>query len=538
MVKNNISEVVLLVCSVILLSVSQPSLFFEDGLSFCAWICYIPVFLLAERVSLKKSYLYGFLYGSLSYLCMCWWLSSFGVAAISFVCLLFGFYNSIVFFLLCLSKHIFPKKQKSFFWIFRAALVISAEYGRTHGVFAFSYGIIGYSQWKNPVLLKFSSLFGVMGVSFVILLANSLIAKIIHEKNLKRNFRAVSICISFIFGIYLYWFIPLFFPKNQASEVLNVVLIQNSSSAHSDSISDYIKDAATLKSLTDKALRLYPETELVVWGETAVVPDIIYHLKNKSDPERHSLAVDLNSYFRSKECSFLIGNNHIDVDGTHNAALYFSHISNNEVGVYNKNHLVPFTEFWPDFLDFKMFDGIKDSLNCEYFAKGNGFKLFSIENSAGSKLNFSVPICFEDSFANIAAEMKKNGADFFVNISDDAWSGSEAARNMHLSMSAFRCAEFSSPMIRSTIDGKTCALDSCGKVISVIDSGCDSFLCTKMYVHKKSRTFYLFAGDLPVQILCCLVIVLLLILSARFAKVILYGRRKAEKKSYSFWSGN
>lgn len=524
MIKNNLSEAALLVCALVLLSVSQPSFLFEDGLSFCAWISYIPFFILAERVALKKSFLYGFLYGFLAYLCMCWWLSSFGLVAISFVCFLFAFYNAGLFFLLYFSKNIFPQGLKKYFWIFRVALVLCVEYGRTHGIFGFSYGIIGYSQWKNPVFLKFASLFGVMGVSFVILLVNSLLAKIISEKNIVRNLRAVCFCISFLSGISIYWLVPPFFPKNISSESLNVALIQNSSSAHSASISDYKKDAALLKSLSDEALRLFPETELVVWAETAVVPDIIYHLNNKADSERHSLAVDLNSYFRSKDCSFLIGNNHIDEAGTHNAALYFSP-SQNDVGVYNKNHLVPFTEFWPDFLDFKIFDRIKDSLNCEFFAHGSGFKSFSIKNSSGSTLNFAVPICFEDSFAPVVAEMKKNGADFFVNISDDAWSGSEPARNMHLSMSAFRCAEFSSPMVRSTIDGKTCALDSSGKVISEIDSGCDSFLCAKLAVEKNSRTFYLFAGDLPVQILCALVLLLLLILSARFVKVSVYGRR-------------
>ena len=524
MVKNNLSEAALLICAVVLLSVSQPSFLFEDGLSFFAWFSYIPFFILAERTSFKKSFLYGFIYGFLSYLCMCWWLSSFGSVAILFVCFLFAFYNAGVFFLLCFSKKSFPQCFGRFFWIFRAALVLCAEYGRTHGIFAFSYGIIGYSQWKNPVFLKFASLFGVMGVSFVILLVNSLIAKIILEKSLVKNLRAACVCVSLLSGIFIYWLLPPFFSKNADSECLNVALIQNSSSAHSASISDYKKDAALLKSLTDEALRLYPETELVVWAETAVVPDILYHLNNKADSERHSLAVDLNSYFRAKDCSFLIGNNHIDGDGTHNAALYFSRLEN-DIGVYNKNHLVPFTEFWPDFLDYKIFDGIKDSLNCEFFAHGSGFKSFSIRNSSGSTLDFAVPICFEDSFAHLVAGMKKNGADFFVNISDDAWSGSEAARNMHLSMSAFRCAEFSSPMIRSTIDGKTCALDSSGKVISKIDSECDSFLCAELAVVKDSGTFYLFTGDLPVQILCALVLLLLLILSARFVKVMIYGRR-------------
>ena len=127
MIKNNLSEAVLLVCAVVLLSVSQPSFLFEDGLSFCAWISYIPFFILAERVAFKKSFLYGFLYGFLAYLSMCWWLSSFGLVAISFVCFLFAFYNAVLFFLLYFSKNIFPQGLKKYFWIFRAALVLCVE---------------------------------------------------------------------------------------------------------------------------------------------------------------------------------------------------------------------------------------------------------------------------------------------------------------------------------------------------------------------------------------------------------------------------
>ena len=361
-------------------------------------------------------------------------------------------------------------------------------------------------------------------MSFVILLVNSLLAKIISEKNLLRNLRAVCFCISFLSGIFIYWLVPPLSPKNISSESLNVALIQNSSSAHSESISDYKKDAALLKSLSDEALRLFPETELVVWAETAVVPDIIYHLNNKADSERHSLAVDLNSYYRSKDCSFLIGNNHIDEVGTHNAALYFSP-SQNDVGVYNKNHLVPFTEFWPDFLDFKFFDRIKDSLNCEFFAHGCGFKSFSIKNSSGSTLNFAVPICFEDSFSPLIRKMKDSGADFFVNISDDAWSSSEAARNMHLSMSAFRCAEYASPMIRSTIDGKTCLLDCKGSLRAQIDSGRDGFLCAELQLPEKAKTLYMLTGDWPLIFICLFTLLFLLILSLQFVKVRIYGRR-------------
>ena len=505
--------------SVVLFALSQPSFLFEDGLSFCAWFAYIPFFLLLERVSVRRSFLWGAVYGALSYFCLCWWLSAFGAVALSFVCVLFAVYNALLFFFISLSQSVFPKKYGHFFWIFRALLVLSLEFLRTHGIFAFSYGIIGYSQWKNPVFLRFASLCGVMGVSLLILLFNSLAAKIISEKNLRANFRTCAIFCSVFLALVLFWGVDSRFHAERAGNFLRVVLIQNASSAPSSSLSDYEKDALLLQKLTDTALRSQPETELVVWAETAIVPDILQNLGKSSDKRRHALSKNLVEFFHSKDTAFLIGNNFSDESGTHNAALLFSPDSE-EVSVYSKNHLVPFTEFWPSFLDFKIFDGIKESLNCDFFAHGTGISLFTVKN-----FRFATPICFEDSFAPLMRKMKKAGADFFVNISDDAWSGENAARNMHLSMSAFRCAEFRTPMIRATIDGRTCVINSNGKVISSLESGIDGFLCENFSVPKEKPTVYQFFGDSLLWILSALVLVSVLILSVRFCRIKTYGRR-------------
>ena len=476
--------------------------------------------------------MWGAFYGAVSYFCLCWWLSSFGAAAVSFVCVLFAFYNAILFFLISFSKSVFPEKFRRFFWIFRSLLVLTVEFLRTHGIFGFSYGIIGYSQWQNPVFLHFSSLFGVMGVSFLILLVNSLIAKIISEKNLRANLKNCASLASFFIALVLFrFFSPILKPGTSPKEI-QVALIQNASSAPSRSISDYEKDASLLQKLTDEALAQNPGTELVVWAETAIVPDILGNLKNPGDERRHALSKNLVEYFKSKECAFLIGNNYNDADGTHNAALLFSPDSE-KVQFYCKNHLVPFTEFWPGFLDFRIFDGVKASLNCDGFSKGSEISVFDFDS-----LRFSTPICFEDSFAPLMRKMKGLGADFFVNISDDAWSHQNSARKMHLSMSAFRCAEFRTPMLRSTIDGKTCIIGSDGKILSEIDSGTDGFLCDSFSVPKNSPTLYEITGDIILWILSALVFLLLLILSVRFYKIKKYGRKQAEKESYRLRSGD
>ncbi|MBB5225290.1 apolipoprotein N-acyltransferase [Treponema ruminis] len=519
MKRSNLLDFILLLISLFFLFLSQPSFLFEDGCSFFAWIAYIPFFILASRLALKASFFFGALHGFLFCLFLCPWLSQFGLIALLFVSCIFAFYNSISLFLISFFQKYCPQKFSSSLWILRIFPVLALEFLRTKGFLAFSYGVIGYSQWQIPAFLKFSSLFGVWGVSFLILLVNSLLAKIISEKNVRNNLKKFSLCLSLVLAVFIFWLSDFLIPQGKNPSVLSVALIQNASSSSSRDISDYERDSLLLQKLTDRALASNPESELIVWPETAIVPDFLFHAQNPSDKRRHELSEKLLSFISGKNSAFLIGSNHRDGRKTYNSALYFSP-KESGAEVYNKNILVPFTEYWPSFLDFEFFDGLKSDLNCDLFEKGSEVKIFKI-----GKLNFASPICFEDSFSPLIRKMKKKGAEFFVNISDDAWASSEAARKMHLSMSVFRAAEYSSPFIRSTIDGKTCVIDSRGKVTGEIPCGIDGFLCAKIEVEKNSRTPYIIIGDVFIWAITIFTLIFLLILSAGFVKVKCYGRR-------------
>ncbi|MCR4821562.1 MAG: apolipoprotein N-acyltransferase [Treponema sp.] len=492
---------------------SQPSLLFENGLFLLAWTAFIPLFILLENISIKSSALYGFAYGLLFYYGLCWWFSSFGFIALSFVAFLHGFYFALVFFLIAWSKKVFPKRFSSLHWLFRVFILLSFDFIRSRGMLGFSYGICAYSQWHLAPMLKFASFFGVNGVSFLIYSFNSILAKIIYEKDFSGNLKKLSFFLSLIVSILILNLLP---EKEGKVRTLHYALIQNASSASSSTIDDYVRDFELLKSLTDKALESEKNTELVVWPETSVVPDIIYHLKHTSDYKRHSLALSLVEYIKSKNISFITGNNFLDGDGVHNAALFFT--PDGGVEFYLKNHLVPFTECWPDFLDSKVFDGIKKRLNCEFFAPGKEVRVFKMK-----ALSLAVPICFEDSFSPLLAEMKALGADIFVNISDDAWAHSVAAQNIHASMSVFRSAEYGTATLRSTIDGKSCMIDWHGKIIEELSPGIDSFLAGKLSIPENSRTLYSFTGDFIYFVLTLATISFLLILLVLFVKVKVYG---------------
>lgn len=518
MKKNKFFFFILFSLSLLFYTLSQPSIIFSDGISFCAWGAYIPLFVLLEQISLSAALFLGFLFGTLLSCTLFFWLSSFGFIALTFVSFLFALFYSILFFFIVLSKKIFPESAVPLFWIFRAFLILTAEFLRIHGLFSFPYGNIAYSQWKNPFLLNLSSYMGVWGVTLFILLVNSYFASLITEKKIL-NKKYLLKGFSLFFCIYLFSGISFFvfkkiFSKNK-SVGIPIALIQCPSTAKSSGIDSYEKDFLLLKNLSEKALSSHPNTELIVWPETAFVPDFMHFSSDSSDRRRHKLSLDLIDFLNNSHVSFIIGSNYGDERGIHNSAIFYDS-ENKNFQIYNKIHLVPFTEKWPAFFDSDIFTPIKKSLNCDDFAPGKDIKVFPHKS-----FRFAVPICFEDSFSSFIKDMKFFSCDFFVNISDDAWAGSKAEKNMHLAMSVFRSAEEATPFARSTIDGMTCIIDAHGSIVTCLECGSDDFLFG-IIEPVAFRSLYSLIGDIPVIFITVTVLFALLILSAVFVKVKLW----------------
>lgn len=473
--------------SLILFSLSNPGIFFSEGCGIFAWFSYVPIFILISqscKSSYKAAFLFGFLYGSLGWLLLCWWLSSFGPAAILFVISVYGIFFGIFFVILKILFNFFPKAR---FLIFPAAFTLF-EIFRSSGFFGFSYGVAGYTQYKNKFALSSARFVGVYGISFLIFLFNSCFSEIlisIRDK-IKNHNKIKKQKILLILGIFLFLSASFLFQKsqkNRKTEKISVNLIQNFSADESDNIDDFENDVKNLIKLSENSLRKN-QADLVVWPETAVVPDIFYHLNEKNDSRRKKIAENLVSYVSSKKSDFLIGNNHreksVKNDGEweyFNSALNLKHNDDNRLifNFYNKNHLVPFTEEMPKIIKNTRLKFLEKLISSDDYSPGKEIKLFSIDKNH-LDVKYGVLICFEDSFWEIARKQKKLGAKFLVNITDDSWAKSEAAQNLHLSMSVLRAAENQIPVVRSSISGETCLIDAAGNVKERLEPFTDGFL--------------------------------------------------------------
>ncbi|MBQ3934075.1 MAG: apolipoprotein N-acyltransferase, partial [Elusimicrobiaceae bacterium] len=148
--------------------------------------------------------------------------------------------------------------------------------------------------------------------------------------------------------------------------------------------------------------------------------------------------------------------------------LYVSAGLFNEKGLvnsYQKNKLVPFGEFLPfqkTFNNFYQRNGITSLTGTFSEGKDLGKTLnLSIEDI---NYPFGVNICFESLFPAIWRSQAKSGAQFFINISNDAWFLKTAAPLQHLRINVFRAIENRRPILRATSTGYNALIDSLGGI--------------------------------------------------------------------------
>lgn len=124
---------------------------------------------------------------------------------------------------------------------------------------------------------------------------------------------------------------------------------------------------------------------------------------------------------------------------------------------YEKEHLVPFGEYLPSFLDFPALEVLFQGVGA--FAPG--------ERTAPLKLGdlaLGVLICYETIFPELARERVAQGADILVNISNDAWFGRTSAPFQHLHQTVMRAVEENRWVLRATNTGITAVIDARGRI--------------------------------------------------------------------------
>lgn len=174
----------------------------------------------------------------------------------------------------------------------------------------------------------------------------------------------------------------------------------------------------------------------------------------------------------------------------YNAAFYFRP-QEEVIQRYEKRVLVPMGEYIPLEVCRKLAAkyGISGSFTC-----GKEAKVFS------GKVPFSTSICYEEMFGDLMREGRGKGAELLVNITSDAWFPNSRLPQQHFDHARLRTVENGIALVRACNTGVTGAVDSLGRIIAVLEDKEKGFEWKSDSLHVNVPTYhyytlYSFWGD-------------------------------------------
>jgi apolipoprotein N-acyltransferase len=183
---------------------------------------------------------------------------------------------------------------------------------------------------------------------------------------------------------------------------------------------------------------------------------------------------------------------------------------------YDKAHLVPFGEYLP----FPSLFSFAGGLTKEVGEFEHGTSRAALD-AGGTRLG--VFICYESIFPDEVRQFANNGAQVFVNISNDAWYGDSGAYAQHLNQTRMRAIENNRWLLSDTDTGVTASIDPWGKVVAKVPRK-ERTTLTAPYALTSATTFYTRHGDWFAYV--CAIISLVALLS-RF----LFQNSQSQKKA-------
>jgi apolipoprotein N-acyltransferase len=376
-------------------------------------------------------------------------------------------------------------------------LWVAIEFGRAH-ITSFPWNLLGYAQVDNVPLARLATWSGVYGLSFVIALVNAVFALAFllpRQRRMGVGLVAILGAIALQSGSLVHY--PEAHPTRSAAllqENLPLLNANWSPTYFDQTIAQFVQ-------LSDQTTgsRADSDLGLIIWPEA---PAPFY----TSDPKlRHwlsALAVDSHSYL----IVGTLGVNPTDKPGksdVYNSAQLVSP-DGGLAGRYDKIHLVPFGEFVP----FRNLLTFAQSLTHDIgeLSRGNQRSVFAMDGHKAATF-----ICYESIFPDEVLQFVRNGAELFVNISDDAWYGPTGAPGQHLNMARMRAIENGRWLLRATNNGITASISPLGEVVASAPRDTRVVLQAP-YDFEQGTTFYTRHGDWFAM--ACAIISLLALLAA------------------------
>jgi apolipoprotein N-acyltransferase len=567
------------VASAVMLTVIQAPISF----SLLAWVSLVP-FILACSPDAKPRRL-----ALVSYvISVFYWLGNlYWIVPVTIVgWIAFCLYTAALWPILALCLR-YCRIKKIPLFLASAVLVVGIE--RMQGLFlgGFFWRFLAHSQYQNIPLIQIADIFGTAGISFLIAMVNGLLAELIIAAGKKNIFKIkqllkVAVVCSAVVATIIYgrWRI------SQEDQCLQPgPYVASLQSNVPQSVKRSFKSSEELFNglMEHSKASAQAGAELIVWPETMVQATLNPEVLRLLEPSHPWNVFDKALREHSKDTAFvLVGayggtpvireNLEIHLAKRYNSAFLYNIDGTKSPESYNKIHLVPFGEFLPfrkSCLWLYNFLMKFTPYNYDYsLDAGSEYTVFEMagqgqesdpsappqdDEKETSVYKFGVMICYEDTVPAIARRfaLDKQGTkrlDWLVNISNDGWfvrfkdeqvlPSAELAQ--HAVVCAFRAVENRLAILRSVNTGISCLIDSSGRIRNgflggnlppntMARTGMPGWFFDKIMIDKRTTFFSKFGEWLGFCCEVCLILLIIVMLSARFFRTRKYRTRSAGK---------
>jgi apolipoprotein N-acyltransferase len=357
---------------------------------------------------------------------------------------------------------------------------------------SFPWSLLGYPAAGNPALVQLSTITGIYGISFLVVVFNALLVWSVCARDGKEKRRRFAIYATVIVVLVLVELIgPRFVPTAVGTHLARVV--QPDFPENTQYVGDWYADHKTeMADLEQLSLRPSPgpqQPDLLIWPEAPApfsfqdphfgptMARIVEHL-------RHPVVVGVIEW---KPQQIVINGIHRNGAVPYNSAAMIDEYGQRRF-LYDKIHLVPFGEYEPFPLIHQVVSSVSEEVGG--FHKGGERNVGTFSN--GSK--FSVFICYEAIYAGEVRQFANRGAELLINISNDGWFGTSQAAEQHLRMARVRAVENRRWVIRDTNNGITASIDPYGNVTRVMHRD-ERNSADVPYGFRSDKTIYTHFGD-------------------------------------------
>lgn len=488
--------------SAVLLPLALPNEVFVGGVPLLGLVALVPLFLAVHLApSVRRAMVLGAIFGAVSTALANYWLAFFGefsVWTIGGTVLGYTGYNAMLFAFVYHGVHGFrrnPLAGARLSPILIATIWTGYEYLKSVGFLAYPWGLIAYPIAGWNVVAQVVELTGVWGLSFIATLANASLANAILVGPRRPSAYRPLIAVALLLAVTAGWgVVSLRSVEPQGSRTVTLVQ-QNVDSWHPGRFADALTTAQdlTLDAL-ENARQRGEDVDFVVWSETALrrpyTPNDRYYTTEPA-------SLSFEQFLRKIRVPLVTGAPMRAANGTdaHNSALVITH-DGLLVGLYGKQQLVPFAEsipFWDNSLVQTFFKEVIGLYGTWIPGPGSTVIEMPLGNDT---LTIGTPICFEDAFGWVLREMQLNGAELYVNLTNNSWSRQRSAQMQHLVAARLRTIELRQTLVRGTNSGVTAVIDARGVIreaVPMFESRADTVVVP---IYPRRTTLYALVGDL------------------------------------------